>query len=47
MIYTEVKKAYEKDASKEYKQSALSILGELISQEGTSEEIIKIMNQGE
>jgi hypothetical protein len=44
MIYTEVKKAYDRDTSKEYKQSALSILSELISQEGTSNEIIVQMN---
>ena len=47
MIYTEVRKSFDKDASKEYKQSALSILSELISQDGTSDEIIKVMNQGE
>ena len=40
MIYTEVRKSYDRDASKEYKQSALSILSELITQEGTRIEII-------
>lgn len=31
MIFEEVEKAFERDASKDYQQSALTILGELIS----------------
>ena len=40
MIYTEVEKAFGKDEDQNYQHSALTILGELISQDGTSQEII-------
>jgi hypothetical protein len=40
MIFTEVEKAFGRDDDQNYQHSALTILGELISQDGTSHEII-------
>lgn len=41
MIYSEVEKAFGKDDDQNYQHSALTILGELISQDGTSQEILR------
>lgn len=40
MIYKKVEKAFGMDEDQNYQHSALTILGELISQEGTSQEVI-------